>query len=408
MTNFTFTHSKPGNETIGDWVREKNRSLFGSGMRWYNRNSPVGRRAVAMEKETLVKDANGKEWILKPDGTKILASARKAKQQVARNNTQITIDSSIAFAPWNQPSNIDQEKDINQQVEVTQQPPQHTTTTTRTGTGKYRKNVIKRKITPKGQEYWNNKYQTFLDSMTDDQEKWLKQRGIDYNSAEAMQKYLQSMGKNIGKFGADNKWGDDSQTAWNDFVNTTMKKNPLQTPTEEQPVVDASDPFGYSTTNHYGDGMALKGLGFNNYTGLKNYVIANPNDQFAKDLKKRFGEDTSTWKQADVEGGLGVSGTYRGGYVGDFGDMARSMMNWAAETNAAHDKKELTSRTDSDGNVYGNSNVAKLFDKYSISSKIADIKKQKFPDLDFNLKQGNIGISTLGNQPGMFDASNYE
>ena len=34
--------------------------------------------------------------------------------------------------------------------------------------------------------------------------------------------------------------------------------------------------------------------------------------------------------------------------------------------------------------------------------KIADIKKYKFPDLNFNLKQGNIGISTLGNQPSIF------
>ena len=79
-----------------------------------------------------------------------------------------------------------------------------------------------------------------------------------------------------------------------------MKNNPLQTSVEE-PILDQPDPFGYSTTNHYGDGMALKELGFNNYSGLKNYVIANQNNQFAKDLKQRFGNDVNAWNQTDVE-----------------------------------------------------------------------------------------------------------
>ena len=74
--------SAPREETIGDWVREKNRSLFGSGMRWYNRNSPAGRQAIAMKTETRVKGADGREWILKPDGTKILASLRDHKPAI--------------------------------------------------------------------------------------------------------------------------------------------------------------------------------------------------------------------------------------------------------------------------------------------------------------------------------------
>ena len=43
-----------------------------------------------------------------------------------------------------------------------------------------------------------------------------------------MQGYLSRIGKDIGKFGADNKWGKDSQAAWDELVNTTMKDNPLQ------------------------------------------------------------------------------------------------------------------------------------------------------------------------------------
>lgn len=422
MTNFTFTHSKPKIETIGNWVREKNRSLFGSGMRWYNRNSPVGRQAVAMEKETLVKDANGKEWILKPDGTKILASVRKAKQQVARNNTQTAINPSIAFAPWNKLSNIDQEEENNQQSEGDQGAFNNTTTTkTRTGTGteKYRKNVIKRKITPKGQEYWNSKYQTFLDSMTDDQKAWLKQQGIDYSTAQRMQGYLSGMGENIGNTGMDNKWGPDSQKAWENFVNTTMKNTPLQTPTKKEPLVDSPDPFGYKTSNTYeADDFVnkVKALGIKSNADLMHFMYESGKEgwkgdewttQFRNDVDRLLGGDYSDdniKKVFKTKNSWGIGFTGRG----DFGDFQNALQTNAGLWNGAHDQKELASRTDSDGNVYSNSNVAKLFDKQSISSKIADIKKYKFPDLNFNLKQGNIGISTLGNQPGIFDAANYE
>lgn len=242
------------------------------------------------------------------------------------------------------------------------------------------------KATPKGQAYWDKQYQDFKSKMTADQIAWLDQRGIDYSSAEQLQGYLQRMNKDIGKFGVDNKWGGDSQAAWDDFVNTTMKNNPLQTPVEKEPVVDAPDPFGYTTSNHYGDGMALKGLGFNNYAGLKNYVIANQNNQFAKDLKQRFGNDVNAWNQTDVENTLGVSGTYRGGRVGDFGDMARSMARWAGETNAAYDTKKEAS-------------IAKP--TFNTQEMLNNVKSLKFttPEWKFSLNQGNIGASTLGDLP---------
>lgn len=243
------------------------------------------------------------------------------------------------------------------------------------------------KVTPKGQAYWDSQYQDFKNKMTDDQKAWLDQRGIDYSSAEQLQGYLQRMKKDIGKFGVDNKWGGDSQAAWDDFVKTTMKNNPLQTPVEEpEPILDQADPFGYSTTNHYGDGMALKELGFNNYAGLKNYVIANQNNQFAKDLKKRFGNDVNAWNQTDVENALGVSGIYRGGYAGDFGDMARSMARWAGETNAAYDTKKEAS-------------VVKP--TFNTQEMLNNVKSFKFttPEWKFSLNQGNIGASTLGDLP---------
>ena len=61
----------PQREQIGNYIREKNRSLFGSGYRWYDINLPVGRRYVGLDKEIRVGD-----WILKPNGTKVSVSAR--------------------------------------------------------------------------------------------------------------------------------------------------------------------------------------------------------------------------------------------------------------------------------------------------------------------------------------------
>ena len=295
-----------------------------------------------------------------------------------------------------------------------------TGTRTRTGTEKYRKNVIKRKITPKGQEYWNSQYQTFLDNMTDDQKAWLKQQGIDYSTAQRMQGYLSGMGEDIGNTGMDNKWGSNSQKAWENFVNTTMKNNPLQTPVEEpEPVVDSPDPFGYKTSNTYeADNFVnkVKALGIRSNADLMHFMYESGKEgwkgdewttQFRNDVDRALGSDYSDAnirKVFKTQGKWGIGFTGRG----DFGDFQNALQTNTGLWNGAHDQKELASRTDSDGNVYSTSNAAKAFDKYSISSKIADIKKYKFPDLNFNLKQGNIGISTLGNQPGMFDVANYE
>jgi hypothetical protein len=201
--------------------------------------------------------------------------------------------------------------------------------------------------------------------MTDDQKAWLAQRGIDYGSAQQMQTYLANHGQDLGKWGADGKWGSTSQAAWDNFVATTMKNNPLQTPVRDpqpavEPVVDAADPFGYKTSNHYGDGFALKNMGFSNYAGLQKFAMGD--DQFAKDLRERFGQDVNQWDQAAVEGALNVSGRYRGGRSGDFGDMARSMQDWAAKKNAAYDQKELASRTGASGTVYSSPEMMRKFE----------------------------------------------
>lgn len=215
------------------------------------------------------------------------------------------------------------------------------------------------------------------------------------------------MGFGVGKFGSDGKFGKDSRAAWDKFAASgIMGKNRDQEilAEKQQPVIDAPDPFGYRTDNHYGNGAVLKNMGFNNYAGLQKFAAGN--DQFAKDLRQRFGQDVSKWDQATVEGALGVSGRYRGSRGGDFGDMARSMQQWAAQQNAAYDTREQASRTDSSGNVYSNSKLAQLFDKAGKSVEANKFKLQT-PTMNFNLKQGNVGANLLGNQPSLIDQDQW-
>ena len=172
---------------------------------------------------------------------------------------------------------------------------------------------VTRRATRRPVVNWDKQYQDFLGRMTDDQKAWLAQRGIDYSSAQKMQEYLTRVGKSVGRFGADNKWGKDSQAAWDDLVNTTMKNNPLQKPVATpEPVVDASDPFGYESKGNYAldNARTLKTNGIRDWTTMLNYIKGNQESAFAQDMMHRFGSDLSKWKQEDVEGAIGVSGHY--------------------------------------------------------------------------------------------------
>lgn len=255
---------------------------------------------------------------------------------------------------------------------------------------------VKTKRPPKD---WGKEFTNFMGGLSSEQQEWLKMNGLQ--DATRLQEYLNNMKFNVGKFGADGKFGKDSKAAWDRFVasgimgknnDQEILKRQLEEQKKTEPVIDAANPFGYRTPNHYGDGMELKNLGFNNYVGLQAYAKTS-NDQFAKDLRKRFGEDVSAWDQAAVEGGLKVSGRYRGGRAGDFGDIARSMAKWAGETNAAYDTRKETS-------------VAKP--TFNTQEMLNNVKSLKFttPEWKFSLNQGNIGVSTLGNLPSTKPESN--
>ena len=276
-----------------------------------------------------------------------------------------------------------------------QQPVATNAVTTKTSrTNRISKPTVK--VTPKDQAYWDKQYQDFKSKMTDDQKAWLDQKGIDYSSAEQLQGYLSRINKNIGKFGVDNKWGGDSQKAWEDFVNTTMKNNPLQTPVEE-PLVDAADPFGYKTSNTYkGDDFAskLKKMGIRSNADLMHFMYESGKEgwkgdawqtQFRNDVDRLLGGDYS---DKNIRKVFKTKNGWNNGFMGrgDFGDFQNVLQTNAGVWNGIYDAKKEVS-------------IAKP--TFNTQEMLNNVKSLKFtaPEWKFSLNQGNIGASTLGDLP---------
>lgn len=336
---------------------------------------------------------NGNDWIKKP--------AIPTK----KNPNEIIVDGKkyASVSDWRKERTTKQQK-VTSDV------------TTRTGTGRGRRTTIRRKITPKGQEYWNSQYQTFLDNMSEEQKAWLKQQGIDYSTAQRMQGYLSGMGENIGNTGMDNKWGSASQKAWEHFVDTTMKNNPLQTPTEEQPVVDAPDPFGYKTVNTYEGAdfvSKLNKMGIRSNADLMHFMYESqkPNwkgdewsTQFRNDVDKLLGGDYSDdniRKVFNTQGKWGIGFTGRG----DFGDFQNALQTNAGLWNGMYDAKEQASRTGASGIVYSSPEMMRKFESIKLQPNqnnqgLTSGTKFDFSNMKFNnIFTGNTGATTLGNIP---------
>lgn len=259
------------------------------------------------------------------------------------------------------------------------------------------------KVAPKGQAYWDSQYQDFKSKMTDDQKAWLDQRGIDYNSAEQLQDYLQRIGKkNIGKFGVDNKWGGDSQKAWEDFVNTTMKNNPLQTPVEKpEPLIDAPDPFGYKTSNTYEDddfASKLKRMGIRSNADLMHFMYESkkPNwkgdewtTQFRNDVDRLLGGDYS---DDNIRRVFKTKNGWGNGFMGggDFGDFQNVLQTNAGVWNGMYDAKQNEARMNAARQQY----AAKLSQQFT-----PQLPKPTVEDPSNKFMVGNIGASTLGDLP---------
>ena len=248
-------------------------------------------------------------------------------------------------------------------------------------------------------------------NLTAEEKAFLEGQGVNVNDATSMQNFIlknaanADLGARKGAGIADGYFGDKSLKAFQALRNQgifTPKIDAQETPAPvvEQPV-DAPD-FGYATNQDYSNGSQFKGLGFNNYQGLLLYA-QNSQDQFAKDLRQRFGNRLTD--QNYVESQLGISGKYRGGSAGDFGDMARSMQAWKTGVNNEFDKKRadyaqarLAERTGSDGTVYSSPEMMKKFDGINISPGIKfGRNKLDFSNMQFNVNFGNMGANTLGN-----------
>lgn len=277
-----------------------------------------------------------------------------------------------------------------------------TTKTNRTNrTNRVNKPTIK--VTPKGQAYWDSQYQDFLkNKMTDDQKKWLDQRGIDYNSAEQLQGYLSRINKNIDQSFVDNKWGKNSQAAWDDFVKTTMKNNPLQTPVEE-PILDQPDPFGYKTTNTYEDddfASKLKKMGIRSNADLINFMYKSGKEgwqgdewstQFRNDVDRALGGDYS---DANIRKVFNTQGNWGGGFMGrgDFGDFQNALQTNAGVWNGIYDAKQNEARMNTARQQY----ATKLAQQFTPQLSKPTIE---YPSNKFMI--GKIQTNTLGDQPSL-------
>lgn len=335
-------------------------------------------------------------WILKPDGTKVHVTARQANTQVT--NTQPTVnkqdqhfDGYYIFPNPQDPNNLITSQETLQpkntdrvKRRITQRRPNYTT-----------------KVAPKGQAYWDGQYQNFLSQMTDEQKKWLELRGIDYTSAEKMQTYLNNHGQNLGKWGSDNKWGNASQAAWDNFVATTMKNNPLQTTIEDQPMIDAPDPFGYKTSNTYEDNdfaSKLKGMGIKSNADLINFMYNSAKEgwkgnawqtQFRNDVDKALGGDYS---DANIRKTFNTKNDWGRGFLGrgDFSDFQNALQTNAGVWNGIYEQKQNNTRMDAARQQYAN----KLAQQYTPQLSKLSLNKPMIGSTGTNTL-GNIGIGLL-------------
>lgn len=297
-----------------------------------------------------------------------------------------------------------------------QQPVATNAVTTKTSrTGRTGKSAVK--VIPKGQAYWDSQYQDFKDKMTADQKAWLDQKGIDYSSAEQLQGYLSRINKNIDQSFVDNKWGKNSQAAWENFVNTTMKNNPLQTPVEEsEPIVDAPDPFGYKTSNTYEDNNfvdKVKALGIRSNADLMHFMYESkkPNwkgdawqTQFRNDVDRLLGGDYS---DANIRKVFKTKNGWSNGFMGrgDFGDFQNVLQTNAGVWNGMYDAKEQASRTGTSGIVYSSPEMMRKFESIKLQPNqnnqgLTSNTKFDFSNMKFNnIFTGNTGATTLGNIP---------
>ena len=254
---------------------------------------------------------------------------------------------------------------------------------------------------------WGNEFTNFMGGLSQEQQDWLKQNGLD--NAQALQTYLDANNYYEGGSNSrnvDNKFGKNSKAAWNKFVASgIMGKNRDQEIYEEkqkevEPVVDAPDPFGYRTSNTYeGDDFAskLKGMGIRSNADLINFMHNSGKEgwkgdawqtQFRSDVDRALGGDYS---DANIRKTFHTKNGWGGGFLGggDFADFQNALQTNAGVWNGMYDRKQEEARMDAGRQQY----AAKQAQQYAAPQ----LAKPTVENPANKYMVGKTGSTTLGN-----------
>ena len=293
-------------------------------------------------------------------------------------------------------------------IKEDKQTPDEDTVTTKTGkTG--RTDKFTEKVAPKRPpKDWGKEFTSFMGGLSSEQQEWLKQNGLQ--DATRLQEYLNNMKFNVGKFGADGKFGKDSKAAWDRFVasgimgknnDQEILKRQLEEQKKPEPILDQADPFGYKTSNTYeGDDFAskLKRMGIRSNADLINFMYKSGKEgwqgdewttQFRNDVDRLLGgdqSDTNIRKVFKTKNGWGNGFMGRG----DFGDFQNVLQTNAGVWNGMYDAKQNEARMDAARQQY----ATKLSQQF-----VPQLSKPTVEDPSKKFMVGNIGATTLGNLP---------
>lgn len=254
---------------------------------------------------------------------------------------------------------------------------------------------------------WGNEFTNFMGGLSQEQQDWLKQNGLD--NAQALQTYLDANNYYEGGSNSrniDNKFGKNSKAAWSKFVASgIMGKNRDQEIYEEkqkevEPVVDAPDPFGYRTSNTYeGDDFAskLKGMGIRSNADLINFMHNSGKEgwkgdawqtQFRSDVDRALGGDYS---DANIRKTFHTKNGWGGGFLGggDFADFQNALQTNAGVWNGMYDRKQEEARMDAGRQQY----AAKQAQQYAAPQ----LAKPTVENPANKYMVGKTGSTTLGN-----------
>ena len=378
--------SDPKEEKIGRYSR-RSRGVLG-GFEWVD-NSRGGAKVM--------KEVSVGNWILKPNGTKVHISARKANEQAARQatRTQPVTSSSVTFSPIS-PEYRELYED--QKSIVTPSTTQQSDKT-------------KRRISPRINR--PNYAQNFANFKFSPEEiAFMEKAGVKMNDARSVQDFILKYNKNAdlgsrkGIGTSDGFWGGKSEKAFEALRKQgifTPKVDEQEKPIVEQPVVDAPDPFGYKTSNTYEDddfANKLKRMGIRSNADLMHFMYESGKEgwkgdawqtQFRSDVDRLLGGDYS---DDNIRKVFKTKNGWGNGFMGrgDFGDFQNVLQTNAGVWNGIYDAKQNETRMNIARQQYAN----KLSQQFTVPQLS---KPTQYPLNRFMI--GNIGATTLGNPVGI-------